>query len=378
MAQPRISLCTYVYNDADYAAELVRLADDFTLTPDEIVVVDDGSTTPFLMEDAPSKLKVVRFDANQGITGAKGAGLSAATGDVILSMDCDTRIERDWLEKLLPKVLEPSVGLVGGALRHRSGDGLVSRYLERFGDNHNQRHIGPVDFIPGNAFLLRRETWERAGGFSGYNETNCQDHYLCHRLRGLGMTLYSDARAKAWQLRRIDRAAMCKRVWKWCHKPIKRQAAEVDDAPTYLFGILAAPMVDRLTLIGDLGEPLFIYLELLYLAHAILDTLDHLAAIGHTAPALRTDFLAALGALFAGHGRISALFRADLLSMGHGALDLRSGDPVAWEDFFVFAPALRQGGVMAWLDGAGVRLLMEDEAAETYDFSSYAEASFAM
>ncbi|WP_158945835.1 glycosyltransferase [Pseudodesulfovibrio cashew] len=386
MGEPAISFITYTYNDAAYAADLVRLAASFTVRPDEIVVVDDGSDTPFAMADAPDTLRIIRFEKNRGITAAKGAGLDAASGDILFSMDCDTRVNPDWLERALVHLGRPGVGLVGGSLTYRAGDDLVSRYLAHFGDNHNQRHVGPVDFVPGNAFVLRRETWEHAGGFLGYEETNCQDHYLCNRLKRLGYTLFSDARAEAWQLRRISRITLCKRVWKWCHKPIKQQLMEAAeaDAPesgvvNYLFGVLAAPMYDRLGRIAELDEPLFHYVEQLYLAHAVLDCLDFLIWRRRAKPSMRRDFLAALAHLFTGYPRIWTLLRADLSGLGH---DLRTGreavDISRWDDLFLHAHPLRESGALAWLEDHGVVQLIREEIEEAYDFSSYDGASFAV
>lgn len=379
MAGPTISFSTYTYNDAEFAADLIRQAQVFTVQPDEYIVVDDGSDTVFSMDNPPENLRIIRFDTNQGITRAKGAGLSAATGDFIFSMDCDTRVNPNWLEQSLPHANVPEIGLTGGALVYNSGDDLVSRYLAKFGDNHNQHHIGSVGFIPGNAFLLRRSTWEEAGGFTAYNETNCQDHYLCHRLKSLGYTLYSDARAKAWQLRRITRTTMCKRVWKWCHKPIKLQAETADDIPNYLFGILAAPMLERCNDAGKMGEPLFYYLELLYLAHSVLDTLDHLTQRGLMTDAARNGFPAALGEFFRGFPKIWAMLRADLLAMGHTMfIGIEVENLELWSEFLIFGQVFREGGLLGWLDQQGVPLLIRDELDEGYHFSSYAQASFAV
>ena len=112
MKSPTITLCTYTYNDAEFASDLVRRSHSFTVRPDEIVVVDDGSDVPFSMDGAPENLRILRHESNRGITRAKGAGLSAATGDYIFSMDCDTRVSPDWLERNLPHLLTPEIGLV--------------------------------------------------------------------------------------------------------------------------------------------------------------------------------------------------------------------------------------------------------------------------
>jgi glycosyltransferase involved in cell wall biosynthesis len=378
MPSPRLSLCTYTFNDAEFVHDLLAQMPSWQVKPDEIVVVDDGSKQPFAPLAPLPNLRVVRLDPNQGITRAKGTGLSAATGEVIFSMDCDTRVAPDWLAVNLPNLLRPGVGLVGGALAHAAGEDLVSRYLRAYGDNHNLHHVGEVEFIPGNAFLLRRSTWEQVGGFSAYTETNCQDHYLCNLLRSQGYSLYSDAAAKAWQLRRIRRTTLMKRVWKWCHKAVKGQMLGGDRAVPYLFEVAVKPMLDRFATSIEMGEPLFLYVDLLYMTHTVLDCLDFGVAEGLATDAVRAGFLRRLAGLFAGYPRLWACFRADLADTGHQVLMPAAGDEDAWEDFFLFSDMLRHSGLFDWLEREGVDQLKLEDRQEHYHFSSYAQASFDM
>ena len=194
----------------------------------------------------------------------------------------------------------------------------------------------------------------------------------------MGYTLFSNADAKAWQRRRVTRTTMCKRVWKWCHEPIKKQAIQADDVVTYLFGTLVAPMLDRCDHAAEMGEPLFYYLELLYLAHAVMDTLDFLGQRRSGTIELRNEFMAGLADLFKGAPRIWALLKADLVSMGH-ALSQPTTDNIArWNEFFMFSKMFREGGLLIWLNRNGAILLVRDEMKDDYHFSSYAEASFAV
>lgn len=383
MESPKISLVTYTYNDAEYAADLVRQAEMFTVRPDEIVVVDDGSTEPFGMVNPPDNLRVLRFENNRGITCAKGNGLSMASGEYILSMDCDTRITPDWLERNLFYASKRHIGMVGGSGNHWSGEDLVSRYMAHFGDNHDDH--GEVDFIPGNAFLLRRDVWEHSGGFLGYAQANCQDHYLCNRLRKMGYSLFSNSRAKSVHLRRVSRTALCKRVWKWCHGPIKRQLMEAAESGktelvlNYLFAVLVSPMIERANRIAELKEPLFYYIEMLYLAHAALDCLDHLISRGRLASAERDNFLAALGSTVSICPQIGTLLKADMVAMGHDMnSDTLSTQESQWNELFLLANTFRDSGVLNWLEKQGVPVLVREELGVDYDFSSYEEASFAV
>jgi|GEM_PF-864935 Glycosyltransferases, probably involved in cell wall biogenesis len=376
MARPSISLCTYTFNDAELARGLLADLAGWTVRPDEIVVVDDGSRAPFALaglEDLCPAPRILRLHPNQGITRAKHAGLSAARGDILLSVDCDMRLAPDWLETVLPHLSRPGVGLAGGSVLHAAGEDLVSRFLRRFGDNHNLDAIGPVDFIPGNAFLIRRALWEELGGFSGHDQPVCEDHYLVARLAERGHTLYSDARAKALQTRRIGRAAMCRRIWDWCSRAVTAQLLPGERLVTYIFEVLGKPMLDRFAISVDMGEPLFLYLDLLYLAHAALSCLDHALARGQAAPQLRDGFLRRLARLFDGYPRLWAVFRADLTAAGHPVLMPAEGDEQAWADFFLFADFLRESGLFTWLERHGVDALLHDDRQGRYHFSSYAQ-----
>ncbi len=378
MPSPRLSLCTYTYNDAEFIHNLLRQVPSWQVQPDEIVVVDDGSKQPFAPLSPLPQLRVIRLDQNQGITRAKGAGLSAARGERIFSLDCDTRVAPDWLSVNLPNLERPGVGLVGGALAHAAGSDLVSRYLRAYGDNHNMQHTGAVEFLPGNAFLLRRSTWEQVGGFSAHAESCCEDHYLSHLLRSRGYSLYTDADAKALQLRRIRRSTLCKRVWAWCHKTVKGQMLGHERAVPYLFEVAVKPMLERFDTSTRQGEPLFLYVDLLYLAHTVLDCLDFGVAEGLTTAPVRAGFLRRLAGLFEGYPRLWACFRTDLADTGHQVLMPAAGDEDAWADFFLFSDMLRHSGLFDWLEREGVALLRREERDEHYHFSAYAQASFAM
>lgn len=376
MAQPRISLCTFTYNDGELAQGLLAGLAAWTVRPDEVVVVDDGSAAAFVPPPgvAAPQPRMLRLRPNQGITKAKHAGLCAATGHVLLSVDCDMRLDPDWLEKLLPHLDRPSVGLVAGSVRHDAGDDLVSRFLRRFGDNHNLDAVGPVDFIPGNAFLIRRSLWQDIGGYSGHDRPVCEDHYLAARLRERGLALFSDARAQARQTRRLGRAAMCRRIWEWCSRTITAEMLPGERLVTYLFEALAKPMLNRFAVSVELGEPLFLYLDLVYLTHTVLSCLDDALARGMAAPALRDGFLRRLARLFDGCPRLWAVFRADLTDAGHAVLMPATGDEDSWADFFLFAGFLRESGLFTWLERQGVDVLLKEDRAGRYHFSSYARS----
>jgi len=148
--------------------------------PDTIVLVDDGSEQPFTLEDSEKDLPVrlIRFPANRGIVQAKHHGISAAPGDIILSVDCDSRLSLNFLPRVVQLLQNVDIGLASGWTGITLGTDLFSQYSNVFGDIRKPEQSGPVDFICGAAFALRKEVWNEVDGFNGHTKQFCEDHYL--------------------------------------------------------------------------------------------------------------------------------------------------------------------------------------------------------
>jgi glycosyltransferase involved in cell wall biosynthesis len=93
-----ITAIVTVFNRDAYLREALQSIFDQTRPADEVIVIDDGSTDRSA-EVARSFGPRVRCisQANQGMGGARNAGLAAAQGDLIAFLDSDDL----WLEKKL-------------------------------------------------------------------------------------------------------------------------------------------------------------------------------------------------------------------------------------------------------------------------------------
>ena len=88
--------------------------------PAEIIVVDDGSATPFVpMADA----RVVRHDSNLGFASAVNTGLRAAQTGLVVIVNNDVTLSEDWLERLEPVISTQQVDFACGKLYRP--DGLI-------------------------------------------------------------------------------------------------------------------------------------------------------------------------------------------------------------------------------------------------------------
>lgn len=95
----RVSVVLPVYNRAHYVGEAIESVLAQTLPPDELIVVDDGSTddsVAVVERFARPEIRVLR-QPNGGIGSARNAGLRAVTGELVAFIDSDDLWERDKL-----------------------------------------------------------------------------------------------------------------------------------------------------------------------------------------------------------------------------------------------------------------------------------------
>jgi len=110
------------------------LAVDYPRSRFEIILVDDGSTdnTGKIARSYKKTVKYVRLSKNQGVSGARNAGLKAAKGEIYVGFDADCVVEKDWLRELAKGYkLENAVG-VGGYLdeiEDGNASGILRQYI---------------------------------------------------------------------------------------------------------------------------------------------------------------------------------------------------------------------------------------------------------
>lgn len=138
-----ISFVAPAYNEVE---NLETLRDEVKAAADEIgrswefVVVDDGSTDGSrellakMRGDTP-QLRVILMDANSGQTAALEAGLRAARGAVIATMDADLQNDPSELPRMLEHVESGECDMLTGWRKNRRDTGLrrwISRNANRF------------------------------------------------------------------------------------------------------------------------------------------------------------------------------------------------------------------------------------------------------
>ncbi|MDQ3929166.1 MAG: glycosyltransferase family 2 protein, partial [Chloroflexota bacterium] len=168
---PTISAIITAYNYARFLDTAITSVLNQTRRPDEIIVVDDGSTDDTAQVVAKYAHEVVRYvyKENGGAGSARNRGIVESKGDLLAFLDGDDQ----WLPDKLALQVEhlrryPTAGLVTGSEWQVYSDGAEPMWLHR-------RPVGAADMyrqllvenVVGNPSLtlVKRECFERVGMF---------------------------------------------------------------------------------------------------------------------------------------------------------------------------------------------------------------------
>lgn len=134
-SRPVLSVVVPMYDEAEVLPLLVerlRPVLDALQEPYELVAVDDGSrdATPVLLQAARRtwpQLRVVRLRANAGHQAAISAGLAAARGEWVVTLDADLQDPPEVIPEMLRAARAEDVDVVYGVRTDRSTDSAFKR-----------------------------------------------------------------------------------------------------------------------------------------------------------------------------------------------------------------------------------------------------------
>lgn len=167
----RVSVVIPAYNHARFLRKTIESVLAQTLSPHEVIVVDDGSTdeTPAILASYSSRLTVVRQD-NRGLSAARNAGAARASGDLIAFLDSDDLWLPCKLERQIARFsAEPDLGLVHCGVEEIDDAGrMIGRRLDGMEGSVAAEMLlfrrGAI-LGGGSGCVVRRAIYEEVGGF---------------------------------------------------------------------------------------------------------------------------------------------------------------------------------------------------------------------
>jgi len=193
-----VSIVIPCYNAGGHLAEAVQSALAQTWPETEVVIVDDGSTdsvTLELLQASWPRTRIIHQD-NAGPAAARNRAIREATGDYILPLDADDRIEPTYVAK------------AAAVLDAQSDVGIVYCRATKFGVEQGAWELNdysPDELALGNVIfasaMFRRADWERLGGFDETLRHGMEDYDFWIRLVHAG-----------WKVVRLDETLFHYRV----------------------------------------------------------------------------------------------------------------------------------------------------------------------
>ena len=215
-----LSIIIVNYNVKEFLQNLIHSIEKASSNlKKEIIIIDNASddgSVDFIREKFP-QIKLIANQKNLGFGKANNIGLKEATGKFILLINPDTIVAEDTFEKMIKFFeLNPSAGLAGCKILNPDGTlqlacrrsfpgpwtsftkvtGLSSlfpnsRIFARYNLTYlDENQTYEVDAISGSFMMMRKEVYEKVGGFDEQFFMYGEDLDLCYRIQKDGFKVY--------------------------------------------------------------------------------------------------------------------------------------------------------------------------------------------
>ncbi len=186
---PKITAVIPAYNEAEnIQATLLSLIQN-SVQPDEILVIDDGSTdntyyiARSLEEKYPTLIKVTK-KTNGGKASALNLALELAQGEIIITLDGDSFFHKNAIANLIKHFKDSKVAAVSGRVDIAKSGKFISSLQEieyLISQNMEKRAfstIAAVPIVPGAIGAWRKSSLQQIGGFKQSTMVEDQDASL--------------------------------------------------------------------------------------------------------------------------------------------------------------------------------------------------------
>ncbi|GEM_PF-160307 len=197
MRKIKLSLIVTVLNEEKHIGKLIDSISIQTKIPDEIVIVDGGSSdntvasikyfvSSIKYKDIRknTRFKIIVRQGNRAV--GRNEGIRNSKGDIILSTDAGCVLDRNWVKNISEPFKTEKVDVVSG-------------YYRGISENIFQKSLIPYvlvmedkikeEFLPATrSMAFRKEVWEGIGGFDenlGHNE----DYAFANNIKKLGFKI---------------------------------------------------------------------------------------------------------------------------------------------------------------------------------------------
>jgi len=182
-----------------------------TRPPEEIIVVDNGSSDESADIARAAGAQVIAMPSNVGFARAVNAGIAAAKGDLIAVINNDVELEPEWLERLCGSLAASHYGFATGKMLDANRAGVIDGTWDEIcrgacpwrcgqgrSDGAEWNQGRPIRFAPLTAALFRASVFQQVGMLADCYESYLEDVDFGIRcaMRGVGGVYLPEARGR--------------------------------------------------------------------------------------------------------------------------------------------------------------------------------------
>ena len=208
-----VSIVIPHWNNVDVLSECLESISNTDFENFETIVVDNASTdnsVASVRSNYPN-VKLIENDKNYGYAGGCNIGAEAASGDFLIFLNNDTVQEKDWISNLIKTInsddkiaaVQPKIlnyydrnvfDYAGGSGGHMDiycfpfARGRIFSIQENDEGQYNNKE--KCFWSSGTCFMVRKELFQKAGGFDESFFAHMEEIDLCWRLYAMGFEVW--------------------------------------------------------------------------------------------------------------------------------------------------------------------------------------------
>ena len=161
-----------------------------------VIVADNGSTDDSSTVAAAAGATVLPLPGHR-VGELRNLAVRSTSAPLVAFVDADHIIDKDWIPAVFDIFRDGSVAAAGAPYSAVPDANWIQRAYHRF--RPVLQSVQPVEWLGSGNLVVRRDAFERIGGFDAGLES-CEDVDLCNRLRRAGFRLIADPRLRSVHL----------------------------------------------------------------------------------------------------------------------------------------------------------------------------------
>jgi len=145
----------------------------------EVIVVDDGST-----DDTAERIKKYPANlisqTNQGVAATRNAGAEASKGDIVIFLDSDCIVQKDFIKTIINPLENPEIGMTHGCIDIANPENLIAT-LNFIKAKYVFQDLEYMDFAWGACLAIRKKLFQKIGRFDVSLRFG-EDQEMAHRV----------------------------------------------------------------------------------------------------------------------------------------------------------------------------------------------------